>query len=312
MTQWYYSDYERNRHGPVSAGDLADLHANGQLAPDTLVWREGLTQWQPWRTLVGEVIQGAGRPAVASASFATASAAAPAAAGANPYSVADPVSERASPYAPPRAVLHDAGDYVADGEVVYAGFWKRTAAYFIDSFVLMIVIGILGAIFGVLGVVSMASLGDPGAFTAGGLAFIGLFYVLEIVLMAGYFAVMHASSSQATLGKMAVGIKVTDENGQRISIARGIGRFFATIVSSLILLVGYFMAAFTDRKRALHDMIAGTLVVDRWAYTSHPERQRSELGTVTTVILVIGGLLTLAYLALMALIGVFAAAAGAG
>lgn len=308
MTQWYYSDYERNRHGPVSARDLAELHANGQLAPDTLVWREGLAQWQPWRTLVGEVIQGAGRPAVASASFATASAAAPASAGANPYSVAEPTS----PYAPPRAVLHDAGDYVADGEVVYAGFWKRTAAYFIDSFVLMIVIGFLGAIFGVLGVFSMASMGDPSAFTAGGLAFIGLFYVLEIVLMAGYFAVMHASSSQATLGKMAVGIKVTDENGQRISIARGIGRFFATIVSSLILLVGYLMAAFTDRKRALHDMIAGTLVVDRWAYTSHPERQRSELGTVTTVILVIGGLVTLAYLGLMALIGVFAAAAGAG
>ena len=62
MTQWYYSDYERNRHGPVSAGDLAELHANGQLAPDTLVWREGLSQWQPWRTLVGEVIQGSRTP----------------------------------------------------------------------------------------------------------------------------------------------------------------------------------------------------------------------------------------------------------
>lgn len=307
MTQWYYSDYERNRHGPISAGDLAELHANGQLAPDTLVWREGLSQWQPWRTLVGEVIQGAGRPAVASTSFATASAAAPAVAGANPYSVAEP----ASPYAPPRAALHDAGDYVADGEVVYAGFWKRTAAYLIDSFVLMVVIGILGAVFGVLGVLSMASKGDPSAFSTGSLAFIGLFYVLEIVVMAGYFAVMHASGSQATLGKMAVGIKVTDENGQRIGIARGIGRFFATIVSSLILLVGYLMAAFTDRKRALHDMIAGTLVVDRWAYTSHPERQRSELGTVTIVILVIGGVLILAYLALIMLAVGLAAAAGA-
>ena len=137
------------------------------------------------------------------------------------------------------------------------------------------------------------------------------FYVLEIVVMAGYFAVMHASSSQATLGKMAVGIKVTDEDGQRIGIVRGIGRFFATFVSSLILLVGYLMAAFTDRKRALHDMIASTLVVDRWAYTSHPERQRTSSGTVTIVILVIGGLLILAYLALIMLAVGLAAAAGA-
>lgn len=310
MTQWYYSDYERNRHGPVSAGDLADLHANGQLAPDTLVWREGLTQWQPWRTLVGEVIQGAGRPAVASASFATASAAAPAAVGANPYSVAEP----ASPYAPPRAVLHDAGDYyVGDGDVVYAGFWKRFAAIVIDSFVVGIIGGIvqmllMGMFFGVgagLG-------GDPASLFASGssIALLALVYLIPLGLQAVYFAMFHASGSQATLGKMAVGIKVTDEDGRRISLARGIGRYFATIPSGLILFIGYIMAAFTERKRALHDMIAGTLVVDRWAFTSHPERQRSELGTVTIVILVIGGVLTLAYVALIVLALGLAAAAG--
>ena len=308
MTQWYYSDYERNRHGPVSAGDLAELHTNGQLAPDTLVWREGLPQWQPWRTLVGEVIRGAGRPAVASASFATTSADAPAGAGANPYSVAEPVS----PYAPPRAVLHDAGDYVGDGDVVYAGFWKRLAAIVIDSFVVGIVGGIvqmmlMGMFYGVgLG-------GDPASmFASGGsIALLALVYLIPLGLQAVYFAMFHAGGSQATLGKMAVGIKVTDDDGRRISFARGIGRYFATIPSALILFIGYIMAAFTDRKRALHDMLAGTLVVDRWAFTSHPERQRTELGTVTIVILVIGGLLILAYLALIVLAIGLAAAAGA-
>jgi uncharacterized RDD family membrane protein YckC len=307
MTQWYYSDYERNRHGPVSAGDLADLHSNGQLAPDTLVWREGLSQWQPWRTLVGEVIQGAGRPALASASFATASATAPAAAGANPYSAAEP----ASPYAPPRAVLHDAGDYVVGGEVVYAGFWKRFAAIVIDSFVVGIVGGIvqmllMGMFFGV----GVGMGGDPASLfaSAGSIALLALVYLIPIGMQAIYFAMFHASGSQATLGKMAVGIKVTDEDGQRISFARGIGRYFATIPSALILFVGYIMAAFTDRKRALHDMIAGTLVVDRWAFTSHPERQRDELGTVTIVILVISGLLFVGY---FALIGLALALAGA-
>ena len=57
----------------------------------------------------------------------------------------------------------------------------------------------------------------------------------------------------------------------------GFGRYFAYLLSSLLLLVGYVMAAFTDRKRALHDMICSTLVVDRWAYTAHPERQRQDL-----------------------------------
>ena len=307
MTQWYYSDYERNRHGPVSAGDLAMLHTNGQLAPDTLVWREGLAQWQPWRTLVGEVIQGAGRPAVAGAGFATASAAAPAEVRANPYSVAEPVS----PYAPPRAALHDAGDYVADGEVVYAGFWKRFAAIVIDSFVVGIIGGIvqmllMGMFFGV----GVGLGGDPASMfaSAGSMALVALVYLIPLGLQAVYFAMFHAGSSQATLGKMAVGIKVTDDDGRRISFTRGIGRYFATIPSALILFIGYFMAAFTDRKRALHDMLAGTLVVDRWAFTSHPERQRDELGTVTIVILVIFGLLFVGY---FALIGLALALAGA-
>ena len=74
-------------------------------------------------------------------------------------------------------------------------------------------------------------------------------------------------------------------------------------------LAGYLMAAFTQRKQALHDLICGTLVVDKWAYTHHPERQRRELGTITWVILVLGGLLAL--LGLLAM-GALIAALGGG
>lgn len=311
MTKWYYSDYERNRHGPVGAEDLAELHANGQLAPDTLVWREGLSQWQPWRELMGEVVRGGGQPSLSSATFATAPADAAPAANANPYTVAEPES----PYAPPRATLLDSSDYVAGGEVVYAGFWKRAAAYIIDVFVVGIVGGIvqvmlMAAFFGVgagLG-------GDPASMFSGGASIVGLLavYLIPLGLQALYFAMFHASAKQATLGKMAIGIKVTDDYGQRISFWRGIGRYFATIISSLILLVGYIMAGFTERKRALHDMICGTLVVDQWAYTAHPERQRHELGTVATVILVIGAVLALAYIALIVFVVGLAAMAGGG
>ena len=74
---------------------------------------------------------------------------------------------------------------------------------------------------------------------------------------------MESSSLQATLGKMIFGMKVTDLNGNRISFARATGRHFAKYLSSMILFIGYIMAGFTERKQALHDMIAGTLVIRR-------------------------------------------------
>ena len=76
-----------------------------------------------------------------------------------------------------------------------------------------------------------------------------------------YSALMESSATQGTLGKMALGIIVTDMNGDRITFGKATGRFFGKIISSLILCIGFLMIAFTDRKRGLHDMIASTLVV---------------------------------------------------
>jgi uncharacterized RDD family membrane protein YckC len=76
-----------------------------------------------------------------------------------------------------------------------------------------------------------------------------------------YEALMESSAKQATLGKMLLGLMVTDEAGNRISFARASGRHFAKYISSFTLFIGYIMAGFTAKKQALHDMIAGTLVV---------------------------------------------------
>jgi uncharacterized RDD family membrane protein YckC len=70
-----------------------------------------------------------------------------------------------------------------------------------------------------------------------------------------------SSPWQATIGKKLLGLKVTDEFGQRISFGRATGRHFAKIISMIICFIGFIMAAFTYHKRALHDMIAGTLVM---------------------------------------------------
>ncbi|MDA2913784.1 RDD family protein [Acidobacteriia bacterium AH_259_A11_L15] len=78
-----------------------------------------------------------------------------------------------------------------------------------------------------------------------------------------YFAFMESSSWQATLGKKALSLMVTDSDGNRLSFGRALGRNLAKIVSSLTLLIGYLMAGFTQKKQALHDMIAGCLVVKR-------------------------------------------------
>ncbi len=122
----------------------------------------------------------------------------------------------------------------------YASFWKRFVAWVIDAIILAIVSVIINLIF------------DQNTAT-----------VISTLVGWGYFAGMESSERQATLGKSAMGIVVTDVSGQRISFLRATGRYFAKILSALILLIGYIMAAFTARKQGLHDMLASTLVLSR-------------------------------------------------
>ncbi|WP_230599291.1 RDD family protein [Xanthomonas albilineans] len=98
-------------------------------------------------------------------------------------------------------------------------------------------------------------------------------------------------------------------DGSRITFVRAIGRYFGFMLSS-ITIAGFLLAAFTKRKQALHDMLCDTLVVDKWAYTDHPERQQRKLGTVTVVTLVLFGVLITAAVLLMVLLVISLAARG--
>ena len=119
----------------------------------------------------------------------------------------------------------------------FAGFWIRVLAYFIDSLILL-----------VPAVLLRHELGTGGA-------------LLAVVVDWIYFAGLESSSSRATFGKMVVGVTVSDQGGNQISFGRATGRYFAKIISALTLGIGFLMVAWTDRKRGLHDMIAGTVVV---------------------------------------------------
>jgi uncharacterized RDD family membrane protein YckC len=147
--------------------------------------------------------------------------------------------------------------YNYGAQVEYVGFWWRVLAYIIDS----IVTGIVGAIAGfIVGLVVGMGMGPGGAAqqTAEWIA-----QGVGIIIGWLYWALMESSAQQATLGKMAIGVIVTDLAGNRISFGRATGRHFAKILSALILCIGYIMVAFTEKKQGLHDQIANTLVVKK-------------------------------------------------
>lgn len=131
----------------------------------------------------------------------------------------------------------------------YAGFWIRVGAYLIDF---VIIVAVSAALMAVFGLSFIEESQDPE------------FTILDLVsTIAGiaYFAGFEASNMQGTPGKRALGLIVTDVDGNRISFLRAVGRYFAKIISAIILLIGFIMVAFTDRKQGLHDMIASTLVL---------------------------------------------------
>lgn len=144
----------------------------------------------------------------------------------------------------------------------YAGFWIRFVACFIDGIIIGIPMFIIASIVGVFSFFSASETSyEYNAAYDETFMIIDIFiYVASLMFSIMYYAGMHASKWQGTLGKIIVGIKVTDLSGERISFARALGRYFATILSS-ILYIGYIMAAFTKKKQSLHDFIASTIVV---------------------------------------------------
>jgi uncharacterized RDD family membrane protein YckC len=146
----------------------------------------------------------------------------------------------------------------------YAGFWIRFVAFIIDA----IIVGVICSPFVMMMVPSMmagilrSGNRGPDPETMVALMVTGFkIKVITQVIAWIYEAWMTSSDRQATVGKIAVGLKVTDLNGQRISFARATGRHFAKILSAVIFMIGFIMAAFTERKQGLHDILAGTLVV---------------------------------------------------
>lgn len=282
MTQWYYSDAQRAQHGPVTADELAALHGRGQLPPDALVWREGMSAWRPWREMMGEVIAGSS-PGTASATPVDDGAFVPYA-----------ETER-SVYAPPLARLEAAPDRAPTGRIVHGGLWKRFAARMVDGIVVAMVLYALWLPLVFLGGGLDQPPGDPAAGAAATVLVL-LIYPLSLLIPMVYYGWMQSSGRQATLGKLAVGIKVVRSDGRPVSFWRSAlrelmyGLFGMVTCGTGPLIIGVMVAA-TERSQGLHDMASDTLVVDKFAFTDRPDLQDASLGTPAIVIFVLFGLL---------------------
>lgn len=246
MEIWIGRDGQR--HGPYKEEDVRQWLRSGQLAAEDLGWYEGLADWQPLSVL-----------------FPDALAATPPPFGPNAAAVPPPTTT---------AALEDD-----------AGFWKRLVAYIIDAIVLyipqMLIMGAFGngAAQARLEQALLAAGADPNVMLAAYSQYyeaMRMGVALSAVLVWLYFAICESSAWQATVGKLAMGIRVTGLDGGRISFWRALGRYAAKLLSWMILAIGFLMIGWTRRKQGLHDMIANTLVLNGRAGASRHQAPRDD------------------------------------
>jgi uncharacterized RDD family membrane protein YckC len=167
-----------------------------------------------------------------------------------------------------------AGFSAGRGQFLFAGFWLRLVAYLVDG--LIVSVGIFGLFIPIAALTgaaahlnSLANIPRSGgqldpAVIAALISVVITFAGVALLITWLYHAYFESSSWQATPGKRVLSLYVTDLNGQPISFLHATGRHFSKIITGLIPLgLGYIMAGFTERRQALHDMIAGTLVLRR-------------------------------------------------
>ena len=247
--EWYYA-YEGLQVGPVSETEFQSLVNNGQISSETLVWREGMPQWQKYGELPAQpAVYSQPQPQIADAAGMHRCIEC-----GNTFLMDDMVRyQNAWVCAACKPIFFQRlKEGVLQTTLNYAGFWIRGLALLIDGVILGIVNGGIQFLVGFLTVV--LDLND-------GAIILFLFsYLLQYGISAGYETFFIGKYS-ATPGKMACGLMVIMPDGMRVSYWRAFGRYWAKMLSGMILGIGYIMAAFDDEKRALHDQICGTRVI---------------------------------------------------
>lgn len=266
--EWYYVQ-DRQKVGPVSKEELRSLFDQGTIAGADLVWTQGMSEWKPASQVQARFAAPLAAPAVAPP------ASPPASEGGGMEPAID--MEAPAPSGEPAAVAtaepargYDVGEglgierkYAPTTEHEYAHFGLRLVAIIID-YLIVVPLNFIIVLPGYFFVITMFSTTDefgvPQMMPVGSALAMGL-NLLSAVIPWLYFARQESGIKMATIGKRVVGIQVIDTDGYPISFLRATGRYFAKIISAFPCLIGFLFPLFTPKKQALHDMIAGTLVV---------------------------------------------------
>jgi uncharacterized RDD family membrane protein YckC len=161
---------------------------------------------------------------------------------------------------PPQEILAQPAQGAAPTRQVYAGFWLRAVAFLIDTIILSFTFAMASS----LSPSPLIIFPDPNAqlwMAIPQLTVAGFLFLFLMMWM--YYAAFEASAWQATPGKRVMKLYVTDLSGHPVTFGRASMRYFGRKISELTFLVGYILAGFTERKQALHDLIAGCLVLRR-------------------------------------------------
>lgn len=256
---WFYV-VNGAQQGPVDEATLQQLAAGGTITPETLVWREGMSDWKPYRQVA--LTGFAGGPAAGAAPQDGAETVRCAeCGGAFPAGqVLDYGGKKICVNCKPVFFqrMREAGESAVLAEMNYAGFWVRFAAKFIDGILLNVVSMIAQAFVGM----SMFSPTKNAEMMQEHFAqFMVFAYAIPLLFSITYATWMNGRFG-ATLGKMALGLRIVRSDGAQLNYGRAFGRFWGEQVSGILCSVGYLIAAFDNpEKRALHDRMCDTRVV---------------------------------------------------
>lgn len=241
---WYYA-VGQDKQGPVSDEEFNQLVQQGTISNETLVWQDGMADWQPYSQIVTATSSGAGTAGIVCAECG------------GQFSFDDVIrfgDQYVCASCKPVHVQRMQEGGVVASTMDYAGFWVRFAARFLDG----IITGVINMIVGVgVGAAMGGAAATPEQAMQGQL--IGS--LVGVVIGIAY-EVFFLGRFGATPGKMALKLKVIRPDGEDVSYLRGLGRWFAMQLSGLILAIGYLMAAFDrEEHKSLHDRICDTRVV---------------------------------------------------
>jgi len=253
--EWFYAT-TKDPIGPISEEEFQNLVKQGKITPGTLVWNSTMTDWKHYSDVFGSNAEKtAGTTAPTSASGGT-----PCSECGRIFSQDEMIrfgeSWVCAACKPVFVQKLKEGVNVA-GAWVYGGFWVRFGAKIIDGIIIGVIQGILNFVIGMVAGISYTPT-SPEDMTA----FFMIFYTVNIGIAVAY-TTWFLGKYAATPGKMALGLKVITADGGKVSYLKAFGRYFAEIVSGIILCIGYIMAAFDDEKRTLHDRLCNTRVIKK-------------------------------------------------